>query len=169
MSQEEIFGERDRSYSAWHRRMSTRRFIGIERAQLLSMIDLDGCLYCEFDSATCEPLALIETARDRGQARKVATVTARLAERARVPAYVVLYRLADVPNPADRSQLDIEAFRVRRLWPQPETGWRALKPKEWAEAIVQIRAWAAVQIDIDAANDPSYDEPPRDLFTNGRA
>ena len=30
MSQEERFGSRDRTYSAWHRRHSTRRYIGID-------------------------------------------------------------------------------------------------------------------------------------------
>jgi hypothetical protein len=44
--QEERFGNRDRTYSAWHRRSSVRRFVGIEKAQLLAMIDLDGALYC---------------------------------------------------------------------------------------------------------------------------
>jgi hypothetical protein len=154
--QEERFGTRDQTYSAWHRRRSTRRFVGIERAQLLSMIDLDGALYCEFDSRTCEPLALIETAIDRGQRRKVASVTRRLAQRARVPAYVVLYRLGDVPNPADPSHFDIDQFRVRRLWPKPELAWRTLDPAAWAHALVRIREWAAMRIDAEAANDPEY-------------
>src|SRR5688500_12286183 len=73
MSQEERFGTRDRSYSAWHRRNSTRRFVGIERAQTLAMIDLDASLYVEYDDATKEPIALIETAIDCGQEFKPAT------------------------------------------------------------------------------------------------
>ena len=64
MSQEERHGTRDRSYSAWHRRQSTRRYIGIEKATLLAMIDLDASLYVEYDDGTKEPLALIETAQD---------------------------------------------------------------------------------------------------------
>lgn len=154
--QEERFSTRDRTYSAWHRRLSTRRFVGIEKAQLLSMIDLDGALFCEFDGATSEPLALIETALDRGQSRKVATVTRRLAERARLPAYVVLYHPAGYCNPADPSQPDIDGFRVRRLWPCPEPTWRALNPLEWAEALLQIREWAAMRADAEAANEPQY-------------
>lgn len=154
--QEERFGIRDRAYSAWHRRLSTRRFVGIEKAQLLSMIDLDGALYCEFDGASSEPLALIETAMDRGQSRKSATVTRRLAERARVPAYTVLYLPGDKRNPADQSQPDIKRFRVRRLWPCPEATWRTLNPAEWARALVQIRAWSALRLDAEAANDPEY-------------
>jgi hypothetical protein len=159
--QEERFGTRDRTYSAWHRRLSARRFVGLEKAQLLSMIDLDGALYCEFDATTSEPLALIETAIDHGQRRKVATVTKRLAERARVPAYVVLYHQARYPNPADPSQYDIDSFRVRRLWPCPEREWRTLNPLEWAEALLKIREWAAVRADAEAANDAEYEPAPR--------
>ena len=154
--QEERFSSRPSAYSAWHRRLSTRRFVGIEKAQLLSMIDLDGALYCEFDGPPAEPLALIETALDRGQSRKAATVTRRLAQRARLPAYVVLYRLSSSPNPADSSQFDIDQFRVRRLWPYPEGAWRILNPREWARALVQIREWAALRLDSAAANDAEY-------------
>lgn len=156
MAQEERFGTRDRMYSAWHRRLSTRRFVGLEKAQLLSMIDLDGALYCEFDATTSEPLALIETAMDRGQLRKTATVTRRLAQRARLPAYVVLYHPSQTLNPADASQFDIDRFRVRRLWPSPEAEWRTVTPAEWAQALLQIRAWAAIRLDAEAANDPRY-------------
>jgi hypothetical protein len=63
------------------------RYVGIERAQLLHMIDLDGALFVEYDGGTKKPLALIETARDVGQAYKCATVTANLARRARLPCY----------------------------------------------------------------------------------
>lgn len=56
------------------------------------MIDLDGALYAEYDDRDREPLALIETARDVGQKTKACTVTARLAQRSGLPAYVVLYQ-----------------------------------------------------------------------------
>jgi hypothetical protein len=135
----------------------------MEKAQLLSMIDLDGALYCEFDDATLEPLALIETAIDRGQRRKTASVTGRLAARARVPAYVVLYAQASYRNPADPTQFDIERFRVRRLWPSPERAWRTLNPLEWAEALIQIRAWAAGRADFEAANDPDFGSAEREI------
>lgn len=158
--QEERYGDRDLAYSAWHRRLSTRRFIGIERATRLSMIDLDGALYVEFDDCTREPLALVETARDEGQVTKVATVTARLAQRAGLPAYAVLYRVSDTPNPADRRWPDIAGFRVRRVWPQPEPAWRELSPAEWARALLQIREWAAARLDIEAANDPNWSPLP---------
>lgn len=154
--QEEQHGTRDNSYSAWHRRRSTRRFVGLERAQLLSMIDLDASLFVEYDDGSKEPLALIETARDVGQAHKAATVTLNLAKRAKLPCYVVLYSAAGEPNPADATAKDIASFRVRRLWPKPEASWRTVSPSDWAHALVRIRAWSVARVDREAANDPRF-------------
>lgn len=149
MAQEEMFGTRDRSYSAWHRRASTQRFVGIERAQTLAMIDLDASLYVEYDDGSKEPLALVETAMDRGQAMKPATVTKRLAQRCdpTLPAYVLLYTLAKKPNPGDERYYDIECFRVRRVWPNPETPWEMITPQQWADKLVLLREWSARRID----------------------
>lgn len=147
MAQEEIFNQRRRDYSAWHRRQSTRRYVGIEKAQLLAMIDLDASLYVEYDDGTKEPLALIETAQDVGQSYKTATVTAKLARRADIPCYVVLYTLADCPNPADPEWCDILRFRVKRLHPHPEMHWRTATPAEWAQALVSMRNWSAKRVD----------------------
>lgn len=55
MSHEERYGVRDKAYSAWHRRGSVRRFVGIDQAQLLSMIDVDGAMYVEYDQQDKEP------------------------------------------------------------------------------------------------------------------
>lgn len=154
--QEETYGTRDRSYSAWHRRLSTRRFVGIDRAQLLAMIDLDAALYVEYDNGSKEPLALIETALDIGQPYKSATVTRKLARRAGVPCYCVLYSPSSQPNPADKRWRDIRQFRVRRLWPNPEKSWRVLTPQEWAAALIKIRAWSTRRLDMEAANDEFY-------------
>lgn len=147
MAQEERFGTRDRSYSAWHRRKSTRRFIGIENAQLLAMIDLDASLYVEYDDGTKDPVALIETAMDRGQPYKNATVTLKLAQRANLPCFVVLYRLSSKPNPADVNYPDIDSFRIKRLYPYPERGWRIITPEEWARALLLIRKFGAKLLD----------------------
>lgn len=147
MSQEELFNDRNRAYSAWHRRHSTQRFIGIENAQLLAMIDLDASLYVEYDDQTKDPIALIETAIDIGQPYKTATVTTKLAQRARIPCYVVLYKLSSSPNPADPTWNDIESFRIKRLYPEPEKDWRTLSPKEWAEGLLKIRKVGARVID----------------------
>lgn len=149
MAQEEYSGKRDRSYSAWHRRNSTRRFVGIEDAQTLAMIDLDASLFVEYDDESREPLALMETAIDRGQHIKPATVTTRLAQRCYpiMPAYVLLYTLSDKPNPADPRWKDISSFRVRRLWPHPKSEWEILTPEQWARNLKRIREWAARKID----------------------
>lgn len=149
MAQEEILGTRDRAYSAWHRRMSTQRFVGIERAQTLAMIDLDASLYVEYDDGSKEPLALVETAIDIGQAVKIATVTKKLARRCQpvVPAYTLLYTLSTFPNPADHNWKDIDRFRIRRIWPEPEMPWKIVGPKEWANMLVALREWGARRVD----------------------
>lgn len=147
MAQEEKYNNRNRHYSAWHRRLSTGRFVGIEKAQLLAMIDLDASLYVEYDDGTKEPVALIETAQDVGQVYKTATVTAKLACRANLPCYVVLYTLSDKLNPADRKWKDISEFRARRLFPRPETDWRVFSPNEWAHVLLTIRERGAEYID----------------------
>lgn len=150
--QEEKYGTRDRSYSAWHRRNSTRRFIGIEHAQLLAMIDLDASLYVEYDDGTKEPIALIETARDVGQKYKCAMVTTNLAKRANLPCYVLLYKLAREKNPADSRWYDIEKFRVKRLYPHPENEWRAVTPQQWAEGLLKMREWTTTHLDAEFKN-----------------
>lgn len=151
MPQEEMSDRRNKSYSEWHRRHSTRRFIGIEAAQLLAMIDLDASLWVEYDNGTKDPVALVETAVDVGQPYKTATVTLNLAKRARIPCYVVLYTLSDLPNPANPTCQDIDSFRIKRLYPEPDREWRILTPAEWAQALVKIRQWGAKQIDKSAS------------------
>jgi len=149
MVQEEKYGKRSLAYSAWHRRLSIARHIGIEDAQLLAMIDLDARLWVEYDDTSKEPLALIELARDVGQDYKSATVTRKLAQRADIPALLVLYTLAEVPNPADEQQLDISQFRIRRLCPKECTVWKTLSPKEYAETLLEVRRWQAKRLDLE--------------------
>lgn len=149
MPQREVFGTRDRSYSAWHRIDSIRRFVGIEKAQALGLIDLDASLYVEYDDNTKDPLILIETAMDNGQDIKPATVTARLAQRCTptVLAYVLLYKLSDVSNPADPTCKDIVSFRAQQLHPVKEREWTTFTPKQWAAYLLVLREWASKQID----------------------
>lgn len=147
MAHEEKYGTRDRTYSAWHRRQSTRRFVGIENAQRLHMIDLDASLYVEYDDSTKEPLALIETARDVQQAIKPATVTRNLARRADIPAFTLLYTPSGCLNPADKSWPDIASFRVKRIWPNP-TDWKTVTPDGWAKCLLHIRHDAASKLDF---------------------
>lgn len=145
--QEEKYNTRDRSYSAWHRRFSTRRFVGIERAQLLAMVDMDACLYVEYEDGTKIPIALIETAKDVGQNYKTATVTKNLAKAANIPAFVLLYKLSNQRNPYDKNWFDIESFRVKCLWPRMDNGWKKVTPEDWAKMVLKMRLWSANNLD----------------------
>ena len=111
------------------------------------MIDMDAALYVEYDNGSWEPLALIEAAIDIGQDKKVSVVTKNLARRClpMMPAYTLLYEISGNPNPASLDALDIERFRVRRIWPEPETEWEILSPQEWAERLIKLREWSARQ------------------------
>ena len=146
MSQEERYGDRDGTYSAWHRKNSTKRYVGIEHAQLLAMIDVDVCLWVEYDDGTKDPVLLVETARDVGQEWKPSIVTQRLAERACVPAVCLLYTPADDPNPADDRWPDIKAFRARMIQPY-QPNWLRLSPEQWAKALLDLRKSGAQVID----------------------
>lgn len=155
--QEERYSTRDGTYSAWHRRNSTRRFVGIESAQRLAMIDVDVSLYIEYDDGTKEPIALIETAKDVGQPIKPTTVIHNLAKRCvpQLPAYVVLYRpSSNAVNPADPQWPDIAMFRVRRVWPNPESNWKEFTPTEWASNLLSLRDYSASKIDAEQSNNP---------------
>lgn len=148
MSQEERYGTRDQTYSVWHRRMSTRRYVGIERAQHLAMIDVDASVYIEYDDETKEPLAVIETAEDVGQSNKVATVTKNLAKKANIAGIVLLYKKdPNNKNPANEQFQDICMFRYRRLWPEPESVWVELTPGAWCDVLLKLRGWMCRKLD----------------------
>jgi len=145
--QDEKYGTRSLAYSAWHRHKSTGRYVGIEKAQTLAMIDVDHVIYVEYDNDTKEPVALIEEARDIGQSYKCATVTQSLARKANLPALLVLWTAGESPNPAAPHLPDIEQFRVKRLWPAPESQWRTLTPQEYADMLLRLRVWETERID----------------------
>ena len=148
--QDELSGERSLVYSTWHRRYSTARFVGIEAAQRLAMVDIDRYLWVEYDDRSREPLALIETARDIGQDVKVSTITRNWARRAGIAAYVALYRHADCANPAAPRIPDIASFRVKRLWPRPEREWSTYTPHDWAKNLLALREYGARRLDLEA-------------------
>lgn len=108
MSQRERTGQRDLTYSRWHRQESTRRFLGVSIAAKLTAIDIDWCEACAFCST---PLALIETQRS-GAAPKSARITRELAYRADLAAYSVSY--------AVDSDGEISAFRVQSIHPESD-------------------------------------------------
>lgn len=152
----EQYDTRDRAYGVWHRAPSIKRYLCREQAEALTMVDLDSVLFTEYDNTGKVPLALVEVARDIGQ-EKPAGVMQQLARLANVPAYVALYTASPTANPANPNWDDIESFRVRRMWPRPEAGWRLLTPGQWARALVQIRGWQMRRFEVrEAANDDRY-------------
>lgn len=144
---EEKYGSRDLAYSAWHRRNSISRYpiVGMRKAGLLGMIDLDAVYYVEYRDSDRMPLAIVETAIDVGQKYKPATVTTNLAKywkngNNHLSAYCLLYRLSERENPEDPLVRDIEHFRVRRLWPHPlDSDWQTITPRAWARHLCEIR------------------------------
>lgn len=132
-------GKRELVYSAWHRQESIRRYIPIVDAARLGMVDIDALEY-EADNGN-SPVALIETALDRGQMFKPAHATAKLAERAGIPAYVVLFTPSDRANPRSRfGEPDIERFRVAPALDQTSTTWEVMTPSEYAQFLVDLRS-----------------------------
>jgi hypothetical protein len=152
----ERYPTRDRSYGIWHRAPSIARFLGARHADALTMADLDSVLFTEYDHHKKLPLCLVEVAIDIGQ-EKPTGVIASLARLAGIPAYVALYTHAARPNPSNPNWMDIAHFRVKRIWPHPESNWRELQPAEWAQALVRIRGWQLRKFEKQsAANDPIY-------------
>ncbi len=139
MTQEEIYGTRDLSYSFWHRSESTARFLGMKQALELAQIDMDLVLYIEYDDKTKEPIALIEAAKDVNQKFKPYTVTRNLAVKSNLPAFVVLYTVSKERNPIDTKYFDISNFRIKQIYPNEETDWEKYTPQEWAEKLLSLR------------------------------
>ena len=119
MSRQERYGTRDLTFSQWHRTLSDDA----------TCIDLDLLEYCR----RCrQPLAFLELARDVGQAFKPTTVLERLAKKAEVPAFLIMYELLSQTNTTT-----IGDCRVRRVYPDP-TGFKILTITEvgrWIESI----------------------------------
>lgn len=124
----------------WHRRESVNRFLDGNRAQWLTMIDVDACEYCHLGGCL-EPVALIETKLIWSR-EKTITVTANLGRRASLPVYLVEYETlkpselcgaCDQPVAVDGN--DIAYFAV--------TGEGApsdeLTPKDYAEWLWALR------------------------------
>lgn len=99
MSRYERTGQRDLTFSAWHRTLPHH----------CTAIDLDFLEYCQRCRA---PLALIEIATGHHHRRKPTTVLRRLAQEAGVRAYLILYDVAETES-------GMENLRVARVEPDP--------------------------------------------------
>jgi hypothetical protein len=117
----EKFGTRDLSYNHWHRELIREGF---------GMIDIDSVQMCTFCQ---EPLALIETAADVGQSlsSKKAFGTAKLARRANLPAYVILYK----PNTDNTS---IVGVKILQIVPERKYFSIGTTPEEWRMFLLQM-------------------------------
>lgn len=133
----------DPYHDVWHRSASLQRFLGAQRARWVSLIDIDGCEYCNL---CYEPVALIEV-KALWARTKVGTVTANLARRAGTVAYLVEYEThgptftcsecgrAEAADDTD----EIVRFYVTQWWPQD--GERVeYEPHEYADWLWNLRA-----------------------------
>jgi len=150
MSDEERYGERDLTYSNWHRVRSIGRFVGRDMAELLTMIDIDDFEYCKFCG---DPLAAIETARDVGQSNKTYRVVQKVARGLDILGLLVYYKPSErmIPGRTEhgvtRLMPDIDWFRiqvvnqptvslergVRRVAPSKQHRITPLKYAQWLE------------------------------------
>lgn len=130
MSRLERTGIRDLTFSNWHRQALPDR---------AHMIDVDGLHFCR----RCRmPLALLETARDIGQATKATIVLERLAAVANIPAYCLLYSVSPNTCATPRCRAKgcdhgIAEFRFRRVHPAP-TEFEVRAPADVAEHLTRI-------------------------------
>jgi hypothetical protein len=104
MSQRERTGWRSEAYSRWHRTASISRYLPLRLAARLKMCDIDAVEACAYCST---PLALIEIQESTAPPKR-ATITARLASMAGIPAFSVSY-VVDGD--------DIAWFRQQRIAP----------------------------------------------------
>jgi hypothetical protein len=125
----------------WHRLDSLKRFVGRARADWMSQIDIDSCEFCHL---CYEPVALIET-KDLSALMKVGTVTAKLAGRAHLEAYLVEYELTESRTEcgtcgrAEASGAeDIVRFFVTE-WTGASFDRREMAPKQYAEWLWSLR------------------------------
>lgn len=123
MSRSEKDYFRDLTYSLWHRSIEP------ESSNRLPYVDVDAVEVCP----DCkEPLALIETARDKGQPAKPVGVLRALARRANLPAYLVFYR----PGASG----GIESFRLRQVWPPSSGSYQQMSPEQYIRFLWKLRA-----------------------------
>ena len=131
--------------AAWHRPKSIERFVGTQAAKAMKQIDVDATIWVEF-AGRCDILLLIEYAYDTGQDLKFHHVLQRLAERADVPALVVLYKNhPSRRSPSNNSKPDIASFRVKWIYPKLSASWMEMTPRAYAKYLDHWRFKAAAR------------------------
>lgn len=152
MADKEMTGRRDLTISYWHRTRSIARFVGgIEIGQRLSMIDIDGTLFLEYERGTYRPLVLFEYAilKSHGKPDKATGVIESLARRANLPAFLVFYTISENENRhADGNGVrDIDSFLVKKLFPDKWIEFRLHTPEQFGQLILKERKEACRELD----------------------
>ena len=107
-------------FSEWHRKQ-----------QGIRQIDIDGCEVCE----NCySPLALTETAYDKGQTFKAFWTTRLLALKANLPAYLVLYTVDEASE-----NRDVVGLRIKRIAPVVSKDWIKIKPEDFRQELLKVQ------------------------------
>jgi len=107
-------------FSEWHRQQ-----------QGIRQIDIDGCEVCEH---CYSPLALSETAYDKGQSFKAFWTTRLLALKANIPAYLILYEVDEASE-----NRDVVGLRIKRIAPEVSKDWIKIKPEDFRKELLKIQ------------------------------
>ncbi len=146
MAQEERTGQRNLSYSLWHRKKSISRFVDSAEAEKMYYQDIDGVECCHINDKRY-PIFFIETAYynstpDFGKKPGVCLGTAELSNR---PCFVVLYKLSKTkvldfrPRYGEAVKIpDIEELFVKRFFPDGDE-WKKFTPEAWAKKLLNLR------------------------------
>ena len=145
-------------YSEWHRTDSIKRFFNndAETAMKLSMIDIDGVLWVEWEKVGRMPVALIESARyvvrkdGRDNKDKCSHALHNLGVLSCIRTFVLLYETQ--PNQHRRDVPDISRLLVLQVMPptwadhngNPE--WRTVSPAQWARYLLKLRETESPQV-----------------------
>lgn len=101
-----------------------------------TMIDIDGLEYCR----RCRwPLAFIESAHDIGQSVKPVTVLRTLAKVTGIDTYVILFSVDEAARDREDWANACTSFRVRRVYPPPETEWLTMNPARMDAFLMGLR------------------------------
>ena len=115
MARDNYYNEGDK-YSNWHRYCSDD----------LAMVDLDQVEICK---KCYEPLFIAETCYDKNQTYKTCTTTRRVAERAKLDAYLIFYQYNEIKG-------ILEGLRVQKIAPF-KSEMLQLTPEDWIERMLQ--------------------------------
>lgn len=117
----------------------------------MKQIDIDATFFVEF-AGRCNVLLLVEYAYDTGQDYKNHHVLQELAQRADVPAIIVLYtNHRSRRSPSNRYKPDFESVRVKWIYPEISMIWKQMTPCEYAKFLEQARFRSSIRNDQMAA------------------